>query len=404
MTTQTPAESRAGVVAVPHIRRLEIQRFRGIKHLIWWPVAGLNVILGGGDVGKTTILDAIGLLFSPVNPTNLGDVDYYARDYDQEFLIEAVMSLPDDTGIHHQGKPAWPWDWNGREPVAPKQDAERPPNDPVFRLRARGTDQLEIAYEILQPNGSTETLSHNLRRAIGLIRLGGDDRNDRDLRLVQGSALDRLLSDPGLRSRITNELAQSKVVERLLPEKRQTLTDLDGRFQEEHLPSGLSLALTGGAGPSVASMVGLTATRDNIPLPLASWGSGTRRLAALAIAEQTQGAAPVTIVDEIERGLEPYRQRVLVERLLASKSQAFVTTHSPAAIRCAAASAIWYLDGAGNMGRLQGEPVRNLINRSSDALLARLTLIMEGPTELGFVAALLQRIVGGSLNRTVSIL
>ena len=52
-------------------------------------------------------------------------------------------------------------------------------------------------------------LSVSLRRSIGLVRLSGDDRNDRDLRLVQGSALDRLLSDKALRSRLASELAKA---------------------------------------------------------------------------------------------------------------------------------------------------------------------------------------------------
>jgi putative ATP-dependent endonuclease of OLD family len=59
----------------PAIYRLSIERFRGIKTLSWLPGKGVNVILGGGDVGKTTILDAIGLLLSPVNLTNLSDTD-----------------------------------------------------------------------------------------------------------------------------------------------------------------------------------------------------------------------------------------------------------------------------------------------------------------------------------------
>jgi putative ATP-dependent endonuclease of the OLD family len=51
----------------PTIRQLKIERFRGIKQLTWHPAAGLNVVLGGGNVGKTTILEAIGLLLSPTN-------------------------------------------------------------------------------------------------------------------------------------------------------------------------------------------------------------------------------------------------------------------------------------------------------------------------------------------------
>lgn len=68
----------------------------------------------------------------------------------------------------------------------------RAAGEPVYRLRVRGTEDLELVYEILQPDASTDGLPVKLRRSIGLVRLGGDGRNDRDLRLVQGSALDRL--------------------------------------------------------------------------------------------------------------------------------------------------------------------------------------------------------------------
>jgi hypothetical protein len=68
---------------------------------------------------------------------------------------------------------------------------------------AHATEDLDLAYEIVQPDGTTDNLSVPLRRSIGL------DRNDRDPRLVQGSALDRLLSDKGLGSRMARELAKS---------------------------------------------------------------------------------------------------------------------------------------------------------------------------------------------------
>jgi hypothetical protein len=58
----------------PAIYALTIERFRGLTSLKWKPSRGVNVILGGGDVGKTTIPEAIALLFSPVNPTMLSPI------------------------------------------------------------------------------------------------------------------------------------------------------------------------------------------------------------------------------------------------------------------------------------------------------------------------------------------
>jgi putative ATP-dependent endonuclease of OLD family len=161
------------------------------------------LILGGGDVGKTTILDAIALLLSPTMRVTLSDTDYYGREIKEGFVIEAVMTLSAESGIDYQFKPSWPWEWNGTEAVVPDADWDDTSSGaPVYRLRVRGTEDLELVYEIVQPDGTTDSLTAGLRRSIGLVRLTGDDRNDRDLRLVQGSALDRLLSDKALRSRM----------------------------------------------------------------------------------------------------------------------------------------------------------------------------------------------------------
>ena len=99
---------------------LKIEKFRGIRSLSWHPSAGVNVILGGGNVGKSTLLEAIALLLSPTNSYTLADADYWSRDVEAEFLIEAVISLPGESAINQQGAMAWPWEWDGRNAVLPE--------------------------------------------------------------------------------------------------------------------------------------------------------------------------------------------------------------------------------------------------------------------------------------------
>src|SRR5437016_4447421 len=111
-----------GSPTVPTIYKLTIARFRGIKHLSWQPARGVNLILGGGDVGKTTILDAISLLLSPTNSASVLDSDYNQRDEEAEFSIEAVIALPSGGGINQLTKPSWPWNWNGKDAVVPAHD------------------------------------------------------------------------------------------------------------------------------------------------------------------------------------------------------------------------------------------------------------------------------------------
>ncbi|WP_234264950.1 ATP-dependent nuclease [Hydrogenophaga sp. NFH-34] len=391
MTTGSPS--------VPTIYKLTIERFRGIKHLSWQPTRGVNLILGGGDVGKTTILDAISLLLSPTNSASVLDSDYNLRDEEAEFSIEAVMALPSGGGINQLTRLSWPWCWDGANAVVPTHDeSTAPAGEEVYVLRVRGTSDLELSYEIVQPSGMTESLPVSFRRAIGLVRLSGDDRNDRDLRLVQGSALDRLLTDKGLRSRMASKLAENDVRSELSGDASIALCELDKAFRDHKLPNDLDIAVTGGQGPSIASLVGLTAKRETVQLPLSSWGAGTRRLSALAIAEQIQGGNPITVVDEVERGLEPYRQRTLMARLQDASSQAFITTHSPAAISAATKASLWYMDQAGNLGQLLGTKVAKLRADDPDAFLARLTVVAEGVTEVGFAKSLLMQALGSELQ------
>lgn len=385
--------------SVPLIRRLIIKSFRGIETLEWNPKPGVNFILGGGDVGKTTILDAIALLLNPTNTMTLSDADYWRRDMKNGFCIEAVMTLPDASGINQQTKNAWPWEWDDKQPTLPRIN-EEPAGiaiaEPVYRLQVRGTADFDLVYEVLQPDDTADHLSAAVRRKIGLVRLSGDDRNDRDLRLIQGSALDRLLSDKTLRARLGQKLGEQDIEGGLKEEAKSNLETLEDAFQKRALPTGLGLGLTGSQGLSLNALIGLTATKDGVKLPLVSWGAGTRRLAALEIAAAHQGENPIILVDEVERGLEPYRQRNLINDLQKGGSQVFLTTHSAAALSAASDVSLWYVDSNGSIGQLPDSVALHL-KRDPETFLSSIAIIAEGATEVGFVRTLLQKAIDKDL-------
>ena len=382
-----------------HIRKLTIQRFRGIHSLTWLPAEGMNVILGGGDVGKTTILEAIALLLSPSNTAVLSEADYWARDNAQEFVIEAVMTLPDTTGIGSQSTFAWPWAWDGQNAIPPSADEEgdlAAPGEPVYRVRVRGTAELELAWEVMQPNEELAHFSSAVRRRVGSVRMSADERNDRDLRLVYGSALDRLLADSALRARIGKEVAGLDLHDSLNDKGKKAIESLDARMAGAALPSNLKLGLTTSQGLSIGALIGLVATENGVALPLSSWGAGTRRMSALEIASSTDKEASITLIDEIERGLEPYRLRKLIKILAGQHGQIFLTTHSPIAISCAEDAHLWYLDSAGSIGALPRDKIGPQQKRDPETFLARVAVIAEGPTEVGFLQYLLERAFKGN--------
>jgi hypothetical protein len=134
--------SNIAAISNPLIRRLTIQKYRGVQAFEWRPSEGLNIILGGGDVGKTTILEAISLLLSPTGSTTLSGADFLDCKTEQGFEIEAVMSVPETCGINQQSKQAWPWPWrwDGKNPRVPdleKGDGESTDIDtPVYCLHS----------------------------------------------------------------------------------------------------------------------------------------------------------------------------------------------------------------------------------------------------------------------------
>ncbi len=379
------------------IRKLTIQRFRGLEKFDWQPAAGMNVILGGGDVGKTTVLEAIALLLHPSNTAAVSESDYWKRDNTQEFVIEAVMTLPEVTGISSQRNFSWPWAWNGKNAVVPsasENDDLPVPDDPVYRVRVRGTTELELVWEIVQPHDDADHFSVAVRRKIGLVRLSADERNDRDLRLVYGSALDRLLADNALRARIGKQVSDLNLHDSLNEQGKKAVKSLDARMFDAALPHDLKLGLTTSQGLSIGALIGLLATKNDISLPLSSWGAGTRRMTSLEIASSTEKEASVTIIDEIERGLEPYRLRKLLNILREQHGQTFLTTHSPVAIACAGHTNLWYLDSKGEIGALPYEKIGPQQRRDPETFLARVAVIAEGPTEVGFLQFLLEKAFG----------
>ena len=380
------------------IHQLRIERYRGIKSLTWNPRPGLNLVLGGGDVGKSTVLEAISTLFAP-GYIPLSETDFWQREYNDGFQIRAVLSLPEEVEINHQKSFAWPWEWDGAKAIMPSTSDSETDQIPVYIFQVQGTPELEANWEIIQPNGESINLSANLRRQIGVVRLTSDEKSDRDLRLVYGSALDRLLTDNALKSRISQLLAQADLGNLLNEGARDALRALDDSLKQNALPHNLDLEVTSSQGISIGALIGLFAESENgVSLPLSTWGSGTRRMTTLEISAKTQSDARITLIDEIERGLEPHRLRQLTRSIIKNGGQSFATTHNPIAIRESSDGTLWYMDSNGKIGELDKSKVLNQQTRDPETFLSILTIACEGETEVGFVTYLLERAIDGSFE------
>lgn len=74
------------------LRRLEIENFRGVKSLDWRHVAETAALVGPGDSGKSTILDAIERVLSPRWNVAFDDTDFWDLNTDNPIVIRATIT------------------------------------------------------------------------------------------------------------------------------------------------------------------------------------------------------------------------------------------------------------------------------------------------------------------------
>lgn len=81
------------------IRLVEIENYRAIKKLVWRPSSGLNCLIGPGDSGKSSILDAIELCLGSTarRTTSISDSDFHGLNTDDPISISLTLEGLDDS-------------------------------------------------------------------------------------------------------------------------------------------------------------------------------------------------------------------------------------------------------------------------------------------------------------------
>src|ERR1043165_4862235 len=74
------------------LRRLEIENFRGVKSLDWRHIADTAALVGPGDSGKSTILDAIERVLSPKWNVPFDDTDFWDVHTDAPIVVRATIA------------------------------------------------------------------------------------------------------------------------------------------------------------------------------------------------------------------------------------------------------------------------------------------------------------------------
>jgi len=364
------------------ILQVEIKNFRGIKKMGWKPAPRLNCLIGPGDSGKTTVLEAIERALTSSEPA-FTDADFTDLDSTNDIEIEVTVgNLPAELlletrlGLHLRG-------WHATEGLKDEPIPDEP-GASVVTIRLTVPLSLEPRWEVVTDRGA-RPINYRERALLGMARVGGNVAWH--LTWSKRSALNRAT---------TGEDAQKSLAEAVRAARgefaRAPLADLKTAASEVGKRAA-ALGAVAKAGlqplinPAALSIAqGAVALHDGV-IPLAAAGLGTQRLSAIAVQQLTVPAGAILLLDEIESGLEPHRLRHLIRFLRddGSIGQVILTSHSSVAIsELDAPELVAARNRAGALEmRAADLSLQAVVRSTSEAMLSPSILVCEGKTEVG---------------------
>ncbi|MGE3424967.1 MAG: ATP-dependent endonuclease [Dehalococcoidia bacterium] len=378
------------------LRRLKIERFRGILALDWQNIGDTAALVGPGDSGKSTILDAIERVLSPRWNVGFDDADFWNLDTSQPISIRATLTdLPPEFLKESKfGHAMHGFDVERGIEIAPEgTDGEAL----ALVVELRVGETLEPVWNVVDSEGREQPIHVKDRERLGLLRVGG--YVDNHLAWSRGSTLSRLTSEtdslPGVLAEVTRQARAG-----LKKDNLKRLEEAAAKVEALAKDVGVKPAASFCPHLDIDSMTvsaGALSLHDG-DVPLRRSGLGTRRLLATAMQREAASQHGLTLIDEFEHGLEPHRIRRLL-RILRGKppadaraaGQLLLTTHSPTVLSELESQEMSVVrrdgDGKVSVARLPTESA-TLLARVSGALLAHKIVVCEGATEEGICIAI----------------
>ncbi|WP_350616261.1 AAA family ATPase [Pseudomonas sp. HY7a-MNA-CIBAN-0227] len=380
------------------IRKIEIRNFRALRALDWCPNEGINCLIGSGDSGKSTILDAIDLCLGARRNLAIADTDFFGLDVTQNLSITLTLGALSDPlkNIDTYGDYL-----RGFNAVAGAiEDEPRKGLETVLTLRLTVRADLEPEWSLYSDRTAASESSRNLvwkdRIALAPARLGNHPNSN--LSWTRGSVLNRLSEE---RADISTELiraareARAGFGDKAAPQLAATLNTVTLTAKSLGVPVGASATALLDA-HSVSFGDGAISLHSESGIPLRSLGTGSSRLLIAGLHRAAAEAASIVLVDEIEYGLEPHRLTRLLSSLGAKEKmaplQVFMTSHSPVVLRELTGAQLFVVrpDDTGHQVLQVGsdDDVQSTIRCFPEAFLARTVIVCEGASEVGLIRGL----------------
>jgi putative ATP-dependent endonuclease of the OLD family len=383
---------------VARIRKVEITNFRCIKSLTWYPSPGINCLIGSGDSGKSTVLDAIDLCLGARRIAQFNDADFNNLDVTSPINIVLTIGELDETlknidayGLYLRG-------YNRQTGVVEDEPAIE--LEAVLNLSLAVGSDLDPIWILISDRAAAQGASRNLswsdRVRLAPTLIGA--MADYNLGWRRGSVLNRLtdekadasaaLVQAARHARVTfGDDAETQLAETLrIVKQAATSLGINVGDRVRALLDAHSVTFNGGA----------ISLHNADGVPLHGLGVGSTRLLIAGLQREAASQSSVLLVDEVEHGLEPHRIIRFLGSLGAKESpepmQVFMTTHSPVALCELNGRQLFILRREGELheARWVGTDgaLQSTLRLYPEAFLAASVIVCEGASEVGLLRGL----------------
>ncbi|WP_368888367.1 ATP-dependent endonuclease [Morganella morganii] len=385
------------------IRAIRIQNFRAIKEFNWYPKPGLNCIIGPGDSGKSTVLDAIDLALGARRSYNFTDADFHGLNIQEPIMITVTIGCLDDELMNIEKYGFFLRGFNHTSLEI--HDEPQPDDETVLTIKLIVEQDLYPDWRLYSERAENDSLEKRLqwkhKELLSPARLG--TTTYQHLAWGNRSILNRLSEDTLDVSATLAELGR-QTRQHFAEQQIDGVNDILIKVQQIAnglgVPVGTLKALLDVNGVSLSN--GAISLHNSDNTPLRQLGTGSSRLLISGL-QKAASKSNIILVDEAEYGLEPYRITRLLNELGSKDTQptqqVFITTHSPYVLRELQAQQLNVLRKVSSTTEISGntqeshrlhslegtDEQQSTLRVCAESFFSKAVIVCEGKTEIGYV-------------------
>lgn len=364
---------------------LQIKNFRCFNDFSFI-FGGQNVIcfIGRGDSGKSTILEAISYVLSPLWNLSFNDNDFHNLNIADPIQITATLiDIPDTWKLENKfGLFLKGYDIRSNS-LVDTYDGELLA---AIKIMLTVGSDLEPHWDVVNDiSGETKNISATERARLNIFAIA--DYLDRHFNWSSGSPLYSLMrqEDGTIDSRnlinAVREIKASLDRDDAFPGLKPVLEKITQHAERLGLNLGELTSTVDSRDISIKD--GKLCIHNSRKIPLRLSGKGSKRLTSIAIQMATTDSKSIILVDEIEQGLEPDRTKCLVVSLknMMPQGQIFFTTHSNEVVCELSCSDLFRIGSSRQLQRFPSA-IQGLVRACPEAFFAKKLLYAKGRQKL----------------------